>query len=282
MYPVQILKTLKAELLGGNTMLQLSIALQIIFIIAIIAFIIGLIWLIINWIRKKSRKAPMIFSVVSLIVLVVSLAGGVAVSNEINKTLSSANTSTKAKSAKNTDNDESSTDDADYYDDESSSETDNKNQIELDDDKIDIKDSKEYSTTYSDSSWAGTTVKIDKVTVYKTDGEYSDGDDGKFNGIAKVHFDIKAGRDISMYASQATLNTNDGQQVDADTYDSDDFDGDLNSGAHTDGDVYFLLPKLDSVSSLKTLRLKFTSDYDTDDYDDDNSDHSYDVTVNLQ
>ncbi|KAF0444177.1 DUF4352 domain-containing protein [Pediococcus pentosaceus] len=274
--------TLKAELLGGNTMLQLSIALQIIFIIAIIAFIIGLIWLIINWIRKKSRKAPMIFSVVSLIVLVVSLAGGVAVSNEINKTLSSVNTSTKAKSAKNTDNDESSTDDADYYDDESSSETDNKNQIELDDDKIDIKDSKEYSTTYSDSSWAGTTVKIDKVTVYKTDGEYSDGDDGKFNGIAKVHFDIKAGRDISMYASQATLNTNDGQQVDADTYDSDDFDGDLNSGAHTDGDVYFLLPKLDSVSSLKTLRLKFTSDYDTDDYDDDNSDHSYDVTVNLQ
>lgn len=274
--------TLKAELLGGNTMLQLSIALQIIFIIAIIAFIIGLIWLIINWIRKKSRKAPMIFSVVSLIVLVVSLAGGVAVSNEINKTLSSVNTSTKAKSAKNTDNGESSTDDADYYDDESSSETDNKNQIELDDDKIDIKDSKEYSTTYSDSSWAGTTVKIDKVTVYKTDGEYSDGDDGKFNGIAKVHFDIKAGRDISMYASQATLNTNDGQQVDADTYDSDDFDGDLNSGAHTDGDVYFLLPKLDSVSSLKTLRLKFTSDYDTDDYDDDNSDHSYDVTVNLQ
>lgn len=274
--------TLKAELLGGNTMLQLSIALQIIFIIAIIAFIIGLIWLIINWIRKKSRKAPMIFSVVSLIVLVVSLAGGVAVSNEINKTLSSVNTSTKAKSAKNTDNDESSTDDADYYDDESSSETDNKNQIELDDDKIDIKDSKEYSTTYSDSSWAGTTVKIDKVTVYKTDGEYSDGDDGKFNGIVKVHFDIKAGRDISMYASQATLNTNDGQQVDADTYDSDDFDGDLNSGAHTDGDVYFLLPKLDSVSSLKTLRLKFTSDYDTDDYDDDNSDHSYDVTVNLQ
>ena len=263
-------------------MLQLSIALQIIFIIAIIAFIIGLIWLIINWIRKKSRKAPMIFSVVSLIVLVVSLAGGVAVSNEINKTLSSVNTSTKAKSAKNTDNDESSTDDAYYYDNESSSETDNKNQIELDDDKIDIKDSKEYSTTYSDSSWAGTTVKIDKVTVYKTDGEYSDGDDGKFNGIAKVHFDIKAGRDISMYASQATLNTNDGQQVDADTYDSDDFDGDLNSGAHTDGDVYFLLPKLDSVSSLKTLRLKFTSDYDTDDYDDDNSDHSYDVTVNLQ
>lgn len=282
MYLVQTLKTLKAEIFGGNTMLQLSIALQIIFLIAIIAFIIGLIWLFINWLRKKSRKAPMIFSVVSLIVLVVSLAGGVAVSNEINKTLSSVNTSTKAKSAKNTDNDESSTDDADYYDDESSSETDNKNQIELDDDKIDIKDSKEYSTTYSDSSWAGTTVKIDKVTVYKTDGEYSDGDDGKFNGIAKVHFDIKAGRDISMYATQATLNTNDGQQVDADLTDSDDFDGDLNSGAHSDGNVYFLLPKLDSVSSLKTLRLKFTSDYDTDDYDDDNSNHSYDVTVNLQ
>ncbi|MBU7003877.1 DUF4352 domain-containing protein [Pediococcus pentosaceus] len=280
MHLVQTLKTLKAEIFGGNTMLQLSIALQIIFLIAIIAFIIGLIWLFINWLRKKSRKAPTIFSVVSLIVLVVSLAGGVAVSNEINKTLSSVNTSTKAKSAKNTDSDESSTDDD--YSDESSSKTDNKNEIELNDDKIDIKDSKEYSTTYSDSSWAGTTVKIDKVTVYKTDGEYSDGDDGKFSGIAKVHFDIKAGRDISMYATQATLNTNDGQQVDADLTDSDDFDGDLNSGAHSDGNVYFLLPKLDSVSSLKTLRLKFTSDYDTDDYDDDNSNHSYDVTVNLQ
>lgn len=280
MYLVQTLKTLKAEIFGGNTMLQLSIALQIIFLIAIIAFIIGLIWLFINWLRKKSRKAPTVFSLVSLIVLIASLAGGVAVSNKINKTLSNTSTSTKAKSAKNTDSDESSTDDD--YSDESSSKTDNKNEIELNDDKIDIKDSKEYSTTYSDSSWAGTTVKIDKVTVYKTDGEYSDGDDGKFSGIAKVHFDIKAGRDISMYATQATLNTNDGQQVDADLTDSDDFDGDLNSGAHSDGNVYFLLPKLDSVSSLKTLRLKFTSDYDTDDYDDDNSNHSYDVTVNLQ
>ena len=266
--------TIKADFFGGNTMIQLSIALQTIFIIAIIAFIIGLIWLIINWIKKKPKKAPTIFSIISLIILVVSLVGGVTVSNEIDKTLSNISNSTKAKSAKNTDSDD--------YSDESSGKTDNKNQIELDDDKIDIKDSKEYSTTYSDSSWAGTTVKIDKVTVYKTDGEYSDRDDGKFNGVVKVHFDIKAGRDISIYASQATLNTNDGQQVEADGYDSDDFDGDLNSGANANGDVYFLLPKLGSVSDLHTLRLKFDSSYDTDDYDDDNSDHSYDVTVNLQ
>lgn len=254
-------------------MLQLSIILQTIFVLAIIALIIGLIWLFINWKKKTSRKAPTIFSIISAIILIISLVSGIIVSNAINDTLSNFNSSTSAKSAGNTsdssgDNDTSSSNDS--------------NVITIGSDDINISDSKKYSTTYSDSSWAGTTVKIDKVTVYKTDGEYSDGNDGKFNGVAKIHFDIKAGRDISIYASQATLNTDDGQQVDADVFDSDDFDGDLNSGADSKGNVYFLLPKLSSVSDLHTLRLKFDSNYDTDDYDDDNSSHTYDVTVKLQ
>jgi hypothetical protein len=251
-------------------MLQISVALQILFIISIVAFIIGLVWLAINYIRKKAFKIPAAMSIVALVVVIVSVGCSIAVDRAIDTELLRMNRSLKVKSTKNINGDEPS------------ATTTGKNSIKLDRDgrRVNIKDAKTYSTTYSDSSWNDTTVKIDKVTVYKTKHEYSN-DDGTFNGIVKVHFDIHVDHDISMYATQATLNTDDGQQVDADMRASGNFDGDLNSGAHSDGNVYFLLPKLDAVSSLHTLRLKFDASYETEDFDDDNSMHTYDVTINL-
>jgi len=174
--------------------------------------------------------------------------------------------------------DTDTTDDDDDTDDEGSDDT-----IDLGDSSIDIADKKAYTTTFSET-WSESTFAIDKVTVYKTDGDYTQGsghDKTSFNGVVKVHMNIDAGRDINAYPSQATLSTNDGQQVDSDLADSDDFDGELDSGTQSDGNVYFLLPTLDDVSDLSSIRLKWSADYDTDDYDDDNAYKDFDVTVQL-
>ncbi|ASG80303.1 DUF805 domain-containing protein [Lactiplantibacillus pentosus] len=178
------------------------------------------------------------------------------------------------------DSDSTDTDSDTDSESDSSSDTDS---ITVGDDDIDISDQKTYNTSYSDSSWTGSTFKIDKVTVYKTDGAYTIGsgsDKRDFNGVVKVHMSIHAGRDISAYPTQAKLSTNDGQQVDADM-DSDDFDGDLNSGTDTDGNLYFELSKLSSVKDITSIRLKWDASYDTDDYDDDNDFKTYDATLNL-
>ncbi|CAM3117216.1 DUF805 domain-containing protein [Lactiplantibacillus plajomi] len=191
------------------------------------------------------------------------------------------------------DSTDSSDDDSDYsdsddddFDDEDDSDTDSSDDsdsITVGDDSIDIDDQQTYTASISDSSWANSTFKIDEVTVYKTDGSYTSGsgsDKEEFNGIVKVHMNIHAGQDISAYPTQGELSTNDGQQVDAD-YDSDDFDGDLNSGTNSDGDVYFLLPKLAKVSDITSVRLKWDASYETDDYDDDNDFKTFDTTINL-
>ena len=196
----------------------------------------------------------------------------------------STTTTTSSDDSYDDSDDDSDDEDTDSEDDdtdsESSSDTDS---ITIDDDKINLADQQAYTTSFSDSSWAGSTFKIDKVTVYKTDGTYTNGegsDKQEFNGIVKVHMSIHAGRDISAYPTQAKLSTNDGQQVDAD-FDSDDFDGDLNSGTNADGNLYFILPKLSSIKDLTSIRLKWDSSYDTDDYDDDNDFKTFDATINL-
>ncbi|WP_157054393.1 DUF4352 domain-containing protein [Levilactobacillus paucivorans] len=93
---------------------------------------------------------------------------------------------------------------------------------------------------------------------------------------------IDAGRDINAFPTQATLSTDDGQQVEADSFDSDSFDGSLNSGTHSDGNIYFLIPKLNDVSDISSIRLKWLAYYETDNIDDDNSHKDFDVSIHLQ
>ncbi|KRO27647.1 hypothetical protein DY78_GL003065 [Lactiplantibacillus fabifermentans DSM 21115] len=190
-------------------------------------------------------------------------------------------TTTTSTNTTNSDDDASDTD-SETADSESSS-SDDTDKITIGDDDIDIADQQSYTTAFTDSSWANSTFKINRVTVYKTDGTYTNGsgsDKQEFHGIIKVHMSIHAGRDISAYPTQAKLSTNDGQQVEADS-DSDDFDGELNSGTDSNGDLYFILPKLSSVKNITSVRLKWDADYDTDDYEDDNAFKTFDATINL-
>ncbi|WP_434432676.1 DUF805 domain-containing protein [Lactiplantibacillus paraplantarum] len=232
-----------------------------------------------HWTHKWWTWCLLVLFTLAYAALVNVTARETAIDSALTTTSKSATTSSD-DSYSDSDSEEAS--DSDSEDSESDSESDS-DSITIGDDDIDIADQQAYTASFTDSSWAGSTFKIDKVTVYKTDGTYTSGsgsDKQDFNGIVKVHMNIHAGRDISAYPTQAKLSTNDGQQVDADA-DSDDFDGDLNSGTDSDGNLYFILPKLSSVKNITSVRLKWDASYDTDDYDDDNDFKTFDATLNL-
>ncbi|MFT8955535.1 hypothetical protein [Liquorilactobacillus satsumensis] len=148
----------------------------------------------------------------------------------------------------------------------------------------DVSSDKTYSVTFSDSSWANTKVNVDKVQIYKLSKGYAydSANDGKFNiqGFVKVHFNITAGRDISIYPTQGTAVFDNGEQHEADTGES--WDGDISNGATKEGWVTFPIKALNDTSSIKSIRYKFDANYETDNYDDENSHHTYDFTLNLQ
>lgn len=156
-------------------------------------------------------------------------------------------------------------------------------QLKLSEDTFTIESEKDFNPNWTDSSWADSTFSIDKVRVIKIKQQkYYDGDKTyPVQGLIMVHFKIKAGRDISTYPNQGTIITDDGQQIDATMNNSDDYDGEIAKGVTKDGYTTFIFKKMSSASQFKTLRLKWDSNYETDDMDDDNSDKTFDITINL-
>ncbi|MEE6716048.1 hypothetical protein [Schleiferilactobacillus harbinensis] len=154
--------------------------------------------------------------------------------------------------------------------------------IPIDNEDAEVVSEANFNPNFTDSAWAGTGVKIDRIRIAKIK-PFKDTEEKNtvYNGIVLVHFSVTAQRDINFYPTQGTLVTSDGQQVEANMYSSDSFDGEIAKGATKSGNVLFALTKLDNPKDLKTLRLKWDANYDTDNYDDDNSSHTYDVTVNL-
>lgn len=155
--------------------------------------------------------------------------------------------------------------------------------IDIDNAKASVLKTLDFKPNYINKDWAPAVVSIDEVKVNKikpfTDKEEHN---STYNGIILVHFKIQANQDLNMYPNQATLVTSDGQQVEANMYSSDDYDGEINKGVTKSGTTLFALTTMNSATDLKTLRLKWSGDYDTDNYDDNNSSHDYDITINLQ
>lgn len=159
--------------------------------------------------------------------------------------------------------------------------------LKLTNGKVPYEDKLIVPVDYQNHSWVNTKVTINRLTLYKTKQpvQYYDSDNDKYfkvNGIVVVHYKIETARDINIYPTMGTLNTSDGQQIDADTSNSDDFDGEINKGATTDGNIVYPLKQLKSTKSLSTLRLKWDADYDTNDDNDENSSKTYDVTLKLE
>lgn len=155
--------------------------------------------------------------------------------------------------------------------------------ISVDYDSYNVANEKTYKINYSDTSWNAATVKVDKVTVYKLTHsyKYKSANDGTFqaSGFVRIHFVISPTRDISIYPTQGTAIYSNGEQHEADSLES--WDGDIAKGATKSGNVTIPVKSLDSTSSLKSIRFKFDANYDTDNMDDNNSDKTFDITLNM-
>lgn len=139
---------------------------------------------------------------------------------------------------------------------------------------------KSYSVTWSDNSWAGLNISVDKVDIIKVSG-YKDYSDDEYQGFAVVHYNIdNTQQDVSAYPEQADVSTNTGLQTSG-NYEMEHFAGDLMKGTKTSGYAAYPLKELNDVNDIKSLRINFRASYETDDYNDNNSNHTYDFTLNL-
>lgn len=152
-----------------------------------------------------------------------------------------------------------------------------------DGENIEIQSKQDYTTNFSDNSWSGVNLAIDKVSVVKTT-DIVDYSDDTYTGFVAVHFNVETPQqDVSIYPTQAKIVTDYGEQVDdGGVFNFDTWDGDLMKGTKEDGWGIYPLSKLTDANSIKTLRLTIDSSYDTDNYDDDNAYHTYDISLQLQ
>ncbi|WP_195555702.1 DUF4190 domain-containing protein [Weissella cibaria] len=233
-------------------------------VFAVIGIILGVIALIINRKNKKTiALVSTILAIVSIIIVLVTQSIYSHAVDTVRTSTSTASSSTKSSSSL-------------------SSETD-KNTIEVNYTDYDVKDSKTYTVNYTDNTWSAANVKINSVTVYKLAKAYTydSANDGKFNvnGFVRLNVSVSPSRDVQMFPTQGTLVLDNGEQHEADSTES--WDGDISSGATKTGDITIPVSDLAAANSINNLRFKFDSFYDTDDYDDDNSNHDYDMSFNL-
>ena len=123
----------------------------------------------------------------------------------------------------------------------------------------------------------------DAVKSYNQD-EIVVTDENKDKVTVVVDFEIKNDNDfmISTYPAQATFITNTGEQVEADIFASESFDGDIHEGVTKEGHVLFNLDKT-SIEDLSSFKMAWSSNHEngtSDNYDDDYyKDNKLEVTL---
>ncbi|MBO0412456.1 hypothetical protein JZO81_15405 [Enterococcus hulanensis] len=148
-------------------------------------------------------------------------------------------------------------------------------------DEAKISAQKDYATSWSDSSWSGVNIAIDKVSVVELEN-YKDYSDNEYPGFVIVHYVIdNSEKDINIYPEQALMSTNTGEQSEG-KIDMKGFAGEVMRGTKSGGYAAYPLSNIDGVDSITQIRLKFHADYSTDDYNDENAHHEYDATVDLK
>lgn len=129
---------------------------------------------------------------------------------------------------------------------------------------------------------SGITQTIKEVRVFDnmTDAIESYGqstlvvnDENKDKVTVVVKFEIKNSNDfmICTYPSQATFITNSGEQVEADLWASESFDGEIYEGVTKEGHVLFNLDKT-SIDDLGSFKMVWSTNHEngtSDNYDDD-------------
>ena len=98
-------------------------------------------------------------------------------------------------------------------------------------------------------------------------------DENKDKVTVVVKFEIQNKNDfmISTYPCQATFITNTGEQVEADPWANESFDGDIYEGVTKEGHVLFNLDKT-TIDELKSFKMAWSTNHEngtSDNYDDD-------------
>ncbi|WP_270448882.1 hypothetical protein [Lactobacillus delbrueckii] len=141
-----------------------------------------------------------------------------------------------------------------------------------------ISSEKTFKPNYTNNSWAGGSVSVDSITLYKTAKAYNydSANDGKFTiqGFMQIHYVIKTKADVSVYPTQGTYIYSNGEQHGADSTES--WDGDISKNVTKQGTVTVPVEKISNVNSV---RVKF--DASGQDFSDDSLDHDFDFTINL-
>lgn len=141
-----------------------------------------------------------------------------------------------------------------------------------------ISSEKTFKPNYTNNSWAGGSVSVDRITLYKTAKSYNydSANDGKFTiqGFMQIHYVIKTKADVSVYPTQGTYIYSNGEQHGADSTES--WDGDISKNVTKQGTVTVPVEKISSVNSV---RVKF--DASGQDFSDDSLDHDFDFTITL-
>lgn len=141
-----------------------------------------------------------------------------------------------------------------------------------------ISSEKTFKPNYTNNSWAGGSVSVDSITLYKTAKAYNydSANDGKFTiqGFMQIHYVTKTKADVSVYPTQGTYIYSNGEQHGADSTES--WDGDISKNVTKQGTVTVPVEKISNVNSV---RVKF--DASGQDFSDDSLDHDFDFTINL-
>ena len=141
-----------------------------------------------------------------------------------------------------------------------------------------ISSEKTFKPNYMNNSWAGGSVSVNRITLYKTAKAYNydSANDGKFTiqGFMQIHYVIKTKADVSVYPTQGTYIYSNGEQHGADSTES--WDGDISKNVTKQGTVTVPVEKISNVNSV---RVKF--DASGQDFSDDSLDHDFDFTITL-
>lgn len=151
---------------------------------------------------------------------------------------------------------------------------------------INVISKKIYKPNYTDTSWQPATVTINKVGIYKIKPyAFNSDSDKKSGGMIIINASVKANRDIETFPDQGTVITSTGEQHEAILHDikgiTSNWGGDIGNGVTKKGDIIVPIDKISHVSDIKNIRLKFSGNYDTDDLEDENYNHDYDITLNF-
>lgn len=138
----------------------------------------------------------------------------------------------------------------------------------------------EYKADFTED-WNGLVTSINKVVVVELSDEEKENSMLDNNFVVQVYYKItnNGDKDFNTYPDQGVM-VIEGQQVDSEMFGSDSIGGEIMKGVTKEGVVTYSVPKIENVDAVKDVRLKWSADYDTENWDEEFH-KEFDVTFDL-